>query len=539
MNQSKDIQDDRKDKKNKESKKNESIEQQIINNVSEEKKSKITNLPKNDKTIIKALYEGERGDTYLLIRCLKDRYVYDNSYGQWYYWNDHYWRKDELNHICTMIDEVIDSYGDQQSYEKTAQQVAVSSGNDDESEDHLKKSKKLQKRIDELRTLKRAETIVKRSRMGKDSLCITGNQWDKKPMVVGCRNGCVHLDAEKEKDLFQSGNPKDYICTISPTVWNGIDEKRDLFEKFIFEMYSGDDEVIKFIQRLLGYGICGLVTEHIFPVFYGQNGRNGKSTLFEILKYVVGSLAYKAPSNFLMDAKFKNQSSGPDSVTMGMRGKRYIWFSETNENERFDIAKLKEFVGGDTISARPPYGKTQIEFNLNALMMILLNRRPKVPAGDDALWRRLILINHKNSFIDNPDPKKPWEFKADKFLFEKLKKQSSGILAWIVEGFFAYQEYGLMIPQQIIQSTQEYRRNEDIFGHFVEEQCVVGNDFRESPKKLYERYKKWCLDVGHKPMAKNRVYNDLKQRFGERKKVEGFYYFYGLVLIDEMDCSNV
>ena len=82
-----------------------------------------------------------------------------------------------------------------------------------------------------------------------------------------------------------------------------------------------------------------------------------------------------------MDNKFKGSGTGPDAVTMGMQGKRLVWFSETNKNERLDVAKLKEFSGGDTLSAKAPYARRQTEFCLSALLCSLTNKVPIVPSG--------------------------------------------------------------------------------------------------------------------------------------------------------------
>lgn len=507
------------------------IEQQITDHVTEEKK-KITKIPKGDDFVLKALYEDEDGDALLLIRCLKNRYLYDHIMCVWYYWNDHYWRKDRLDHIVTMVKEVIQQYGEQMNLEKMLYQIADKEERFKDASKHKKHAENLQKRIQKLRTLARKKIIINLAKSGVDGLGITGQGWDNKPMLLGCKNTCFDL----ETGDCHPGNPDDYLRLISPIKWVSNDAPRDIWEKYLLQMYSNDQEMVDYIQRLLGYGITGLNTEHVFPIFWGSKGRNGKSTLFEILKYVLGNLAYKAPANFIMDRQMQGSSSGPDSVTMGMMGKRIIWFSETNENERLDVAKLKEFSGGDTLSARAPYAKEQIEFELVSLLITLTNKVPRVPHNDPALWSRIHLIPHENSFLDNPDPKDPTQFKVDKTLQKKLKKQAPGILMWLIEGSLLWQAHGLNPPKKILLSTKKYQESQDIFGHFIKECCMVGGvTFREQPKKIYERYKEWCKESGHKAMAKNRVFLEVTERFGEKKKTDGLYYFNGITLANGFD----
>lgn len=505
-------------------------EAQVVPNT-DKQIEKVSKLPRNNKTVLKALYEDEDGDAYLLIKLLKDRYVFDHINGEWYYWNDHYWRLDKLGHVINLIKEVIQLYGDQDVYETLAYQKAKKESNTEKFNKHLENSKALKARINALRALKRKERVLKLAKFGLNSLGVTGEDWDKKPMLLACKNGCFDL----ETGNFQDGQPSDFIKLYAPVEFTGRDAKRNLWEKYLWGVHE-DQDIIDYLQRLFGYAITGLNTEHIFPIFWGSKARNGKSTLFEVLKYILGSLAYKVPSSFILENKYKGSGTGPDAVTMGMQGKRLVWLSETNKNERLDVAKLKEFSGGDTISAKAPYARRQTEFTLSALLASLTNKVPIVPADDPGLWHRIHLIPHHNSFIDNPDPDNPHERKADKNLFKKLISQAPGILMWLVEGCLLWQEFGLMPPDKIIFATSEYQESQDIFGHFIKECCMTGDkEFKASLKEIYTVYKNWCDEVGHKPMAKNKVRQDIEERFGDQKKINGVYYYKGVHIRDSLD----
>lgn len=506
------------------------IEQQIIENV--EKNIKVLKLPRDNKTVIKALYQDEDGDAYLLIKCLKDRYVYDHVSQDWYYWNEHYWRLDKINHVITLVKEVIQLYGDQDIFETLTYQAAAKKEDTEEYNKHLDRSKALKKRIEALRALKRKERILKLARAGLNSLGMTGEDWDKKPMILACKNGCFDLKTGE----FGAGIPSDYVTLVSPIKFEGEDAPRDKWEKYLFQVHDSDQEMVDYLQRLFGYAITGTNEEHVFPIFWGSKARNGKSTLMEILKYVVGDLAYKIPANFIMDNRLKGTGTGPDAVTIGMKNKRIVWFSETNKNERLDVARLKEFSGGDTISAKAPYAKRQQQFELYCLIISLTNKVPMVPADDPGLWHRIHLIPHVNSFLDNPDPENEHEFLADKDLSKKLKKQAPGILMWLIEGCLLWQEFGLMPPDKVRFATKEYQESQDIFGHFLKECCMVGESaMKETLKDIYNKYKAWCDEVGHKPMAKNKVKTDMEERFGKPKKNSGIYYYKKIHLLNSLD----
>ncbi|MCP3944963.1 MAG: hypothetical protein GY710_26275 [Desulfobacteraceae bacterium] len=506
------------------------LEQKMLEKVTAEKEKIVTNMPKNNKDVVRALYQNEDGDAYLLTDIFYGKYLYDHAARRWYYWNDHYWREDKLNHAPILIQEIIKLYGSQSLYEKFKAQELEKAGDTDKAKNHKTRALALTKRIEQLQTLKRKRSILSLAVCGKNSLGDTGEDWDTQAMLLGCKNGTLDLETGEH----YPGNPEDHIKTIAPINWEGIDAPCPTWEKFLLDIMGQDQEVVDYLQRLFGYGVTGLTTEHIYPIFWGKKGRNGKSTMLETLKYVLGSMAYKAPTRFFMQQSQSKGVGAPDAELMAFRGARLVWGAETNDGDRLDAARLKELVGGDTISARPPYGKRQIEFKPTHLLLLLTNKLPKVPANDKALWRRIHLIQFKHSFLLNPDPNNRYELPVDKDLPDKLQKEAPGILAWLVQGCLAWQKSGLLPPKSVNDATKDYQVDEDVLGHFITECCALGDAekaiYRVNTKVFYERYKEWCADAGHHPMARKRFLDDMKERFKTVKN--NTIYFVGVALIN-------
>jgi putative DNA primase/helicase len=486
----------------------------------------IIKLPKHSETILKALRENEDGDAYLFIKTFKDRYCYDHAADQWYYWNDHYWRLDKIDHTVRLVRQIVDMYTDQKIYEVLSAQKAEKDGDNKKAVQHKSIAKLLDDRIQSLGTMKRKNNIIKLARSGVGSLGITGEEWDQQPYLLPCKNGVVDLRTGE----FGPGRPGDYLKTECPTKFESLDTPCPQWETFMLSVFGGRADMAAYMRRLLGYSIAGLTTEHIYPILWGADGRNGKGTMIEIVKHVLGGLAYKAPQGFLLQQGHQNNSSGPDANIMALRGARLVWCSETNEGDRLDTAKLKELVGGDTLSARPPYGRRQVEFRPTHTLFHLLNQRPRVPANDPALWKRVHLIPFEFTFIEEPDPKKPNQMKADKDLPDKLKTEASGILAWLVRGHIEWSEFGLLPPKSVCDATDNYRCDEDIIGHFIVECCITGDEgYRVTPKDLYAAYRKWCEEVGHNALAKKRFIDNMKDRFKIVKNDVIFFYGVGLL----------
>ncbi len=480
------------------------------------------------QTVKNALSANEDGDAHLLIELCRGKYRFDlfedPRFG-WYYWNDHFWRQDVKNEFYRSILDVVEIYEEFRRRQEWLIQK-IESGSEpnlsDEEKDKKREEakywkKKVKERTEKLQTLNRKNNVARLSAMGLDSLGFVGDLWDTDPWLLGCRNGVLNLKTGE----FRNGRPEDNIKTVSPVKYDP-EATCPAWEKFIYEVFDGDQETVNFIQRLFGYAITGLRTEHVFPIFWGERGRNGKSTLFETLKSILGEMAYKVNSEVLMQ-QHTSSADGPSAAMMKFKGARLAWASETNKKDTLNAAQIKAMSGGDTISARNPHGRKMLDFIPTHLLCILVNPRPRVDAEDDALWRRVLLIEMALSFVSNPDPKKPWERLKDPDLLEKLEKEFPGILRWLVEGCYFWQQEGLNPPESMMAATEKYRNEEDLFGNFLKDRCevdVTNKEYRTKPKDLYVAYKEWCLEGGYKPLNQKHFNESARMKFGETVRVK-------------------
>ena len=483
----------------------------------EKKKVELTS-----KEILKAVHDNEDGDARLFIKLHKGQYCFDHASATWNVFKRHSWAEDELEETTAAIEEIINVYAKEAERQSWLRMKAAKIPDPDTAADHKKKENDLFKRIKILQTTNRKKNILQLARAGRNSLGITGKEWDVNPMLLGCLNGVLDL----KTGTFRAGKPEDFIKTIAPTEWKFINEPAPTWDKFSNEIFDDDSELVNYDNRLLGYGITGLNREHIGPFLVGS-GRNGKGTLLEIVKHVLGDLAYKTESELLLDQKFAKSSGSPNSGIMALRGKRIVWASETSEGRRLNTGKLKELVGGDTLNARAVYGKRHVEFSPTHLLLLITNNKPHAPANDYALWQRIHLIPFNLSFVDNPT--KSNERQVDKQLSEKLMAEASGILAWLVRGCLEYQRQGLNPPEIVRAATEEYRKDEDIIGHFIDDRCVISVNATVRAGDLYQAYKTWCDDMGHRALSGVRFGKELKTRFDSQKGRNTHYLGIGLI----------
>lgn len=453
--------------------------------------------------------DGEVGDARLFIRIFKNKYCYDHAAGQWQRYIDHYWHHDELNHVLKDLDALIDIYSKQASGQGWKKVKATRDGSETAAKQAAAIENIFLKKISLLQKRAYRRDIIEFSAAGDGSLGITGREWDSNPYLIACPNGVVDLNTGG----FRDGRPEDYIKTPCPTPWKSLNEPAPEWEKFLKETFDGDKKLIEYNQRLMGYSSSGLREERVTPICFGI-GWNGKGTQFEVLGHTLGELAGPVPAELLVkEGKNNTKSAGaPSPEIMMLRGKRLVWASETNQGGRIDSGKLKWLSGGDTMVGRDPYGKRMVHFPPTHTLFLMTNYKPKANSDDFALWGRIHLIPFELSFVDNPAPGTN-QRQRDKHLLEKLKKEASGILAWIVRGHFAWKKEGLNPPAKVLSATEEYRQEQDSVRGFIAANCIIGPDAQVKAGDFQKAYKVWCEESGIRPEWGNTVGQRMAERF--------------------------
>ena len=486
------------------------------------------------KDILAALYAKEDGDAWLFRELHKDTLCFDHAAGLWYTWAGHYWELDKIGQVTAAIDEVINKYAEEASRCAAKSLEATKAGESESRKRHDKAEKDFKDRIAQLQHWYRKGNVLKLSAVGKGSLGITGEEWDLNPWLLGCPNGTLNL----KNGEFTEGRPSDFIKTICPTEWEGIDTPAPIWERFLFEIFNKNADLVAYIQRLFGFGLTGLTTEHVFPIFWGQ-GRNGKTTMLEALANVMGQLVGPIQAEMLLDQGRLRSSAGPSADLMALRGRRIAWGNETDEGRRLNAGKLKSLTGGDSITARPPFGKREITFKPTHTLLLLTNHKPRIAGDEYALWKRLHLVPFPLSFVPDPDPALPNERLVDTRLPQKLEAEAPGILAWLVRGCLEWQKQGLNPPDAVKAATDEYRSEEDVLGIFLDECCDFSPTATVRAGVLHAEYKRWCEKNGYYPMSMKTFGQRMGARFDKSSgKSRVFYRGLSIKVDDEFDSSD-
>jgi putative DNA primase/helicase len=90
-----------------------------------------------------------------------------------------------------------------------------------------------------------------------------------------------------------------------------------------------------------------------------------------------------------------------------------------------------------------------------------------------------------------------------------------GVLQWAIRGCLAWQEQGLNVPECLKQATAEYRREQNVLGHFVEDELIPHDDLKTPCGQMYTHYKEWADKNGEYQMTATEFKERMEQRYGE------------------------
>jgi putative DNA primase/helicase len=369
-----------------------------------------------------------------------------------------------------------------------------------------------------------------------DPLAILGDEIDKRPLLLPCANGVIDLETGE----LRPGDPADLLVRAIPIEYLGIDCVNDDWEKFIAEIHQDDPQIIPFVRRLLGYCLTGLTTEHFIACFLGE-GANGKGTLFEVLREVMGELAWAIEPEMLLEQKNAKSSAGPSPDIISLHGRRLVIASETDQNRKISPAKTKRLTGGDTLTGRSPHDKYEINFQPSHKIVLYTNHPPRGLASDFGMLRRLIYIWYPLRFVDDVqahqqrDPQNAHLYRPkDGTLKARLLANPSGILAWLVRGELERQKLGgLKPPAAILAAAEAIRRDEDHLERFVDDRCTrPGPEHWIAFKFFFEQFAHWFsenVDEDKRYIPSKKAIGDQLRRKGYRvEAIGGSARVYGL-----------
>ncbi len=419
-----------------------------------------------------------------------ERFVYRHGedvrfcypWGKWLVWTGKRWERDESGRVFKLAkDTVRGIYGEAAAAEDEDRRKALAkhaAGSESEAK------------------------IRAMLELAKSEVPASPDDLDAAPWLLNAPNGTVDLRTgelreHRREDLITKMAGAEYRPGTEAPTWAA----------FLERALPGED-LQGFVRRAAGYSATGDTSEQCMLINHGS-GANGKSTFHEALAAALGDYAMRTPTEMLMS---KRGGGVPNDVAR-LKGARFVSASETEEGRRLAESLIKDLTGQDTISARFMRGEF-FDFRPTHKLWLSTNHKPEIRGTDNAIWRRIRLV--------------PWAVsippaEQDRKLPEKLRAESAGVLAWIVDGCLEWRRGGLQAPDEVRRATGAYRSEMDVIGAFLRDECEIGRDFKATLKAVYARYEEWCEEGGERAESKRKFNARLTERgqFADRRSGPG------------------
>jgi putative DNA primase/helicase len=412
------------------------------------------------------------------------------AWGRWLVWDGARWRFDDTLHAFDMV-------------RRTCREASAECND---------KSPKVAPSLASAKTVAAVERLAKSDRR----IAATIEQWDADPWLLNTPSGVV--------DLLRSGKvrparPADYMTKVTAIAPGGDCPQ---WLAFLDHIFDDNQDLVSYVQRVLGYGLTGLTREHALFFGYGT-GANGKGVLLSTTAGILGDYHRTAPIETFTAS---NSDRHPTDLA-GLRGARLVSASETEEGRLWAESRIKQLTGGDMISAR--FMRQDFFDFLPAFKLFITgNHKPSLRSVDEAIRRRFHLIPFS---VTIPAEERDPDLKV------KLEAEWPGILAWLVRGCLSWQASGLQPPRAVQEATAAYLEAEDAIAAWIEERCEVDPQAWCSLSMLFGSWFQWANAASETAGSQKKLTQKLESRGFTIKNTKHARGISGIrVITDEPPC---
>lgn len=466
-------------------------------NIENESKPKYVRLYSFDDT----------GNAERMSDMFHERIRFHYTDGKWMLYHKNKWVYDNSGFIFKLVDKSLEAIEKEKDY-----YIQKDKENNDENQTLFKAWEKHYKKSRNHNTKTALEKEV------QHYVPITPNNLDRHKMLLNTPTGVIDLNDFS----VRKATPQDYF-TKSVNANFDKSAKCPLWDKFLERIFDGDKDLIRYVQKVIGYSLTGSTAEQCAFFLYGT-GRNGKSTFLDVIRELFGDYARNIQPETIM---IKN-NNGINSDIARLKGARLVTTVEPNEGLRLNEGLLKQLTGGDIITARKLYAE-EFEFKAEFKLFMATNHKPIIRGTDLGIWRRVHMIPFTVVIPEN---------EVDRQLTEKLMQELDGIFVWALRGLAMYNREGLKMPYAVQKAVDEYKKEMDVVSRFLDE-CTE-KTFAKSVKAsdLYKIYLQWCdLNTEYK-MSNTNFGKEMIQKYEKIRKTDGWYYI-GIELHDELKPYSV
>jgi P4 family phage/plasmid primase-like protien len=338
--------------------------------------------------------------------------------------------------------------------------------------------------------------VLSVSELAKARVAVADEKWDADPDILVCANGALRLSTRElephSRDHYATARvPYDYAPDAVPEVW----EQRVMGELIAQNLGV---ETVDFIQEFAGYALTPDTSHEIALWFTGKHG-GGRSTILAGLGAMLGPRAGILSLSDLDRSGF---------ALTNLPGKTLVTATEQPSTFLRGGGVLNAIISGEPIQIDLKF-RDPIEITPRCKIAWAMNELPRVGSPDDGLFRRVRVLSIPEIPEEDRDPA----------VKEEVKASGAAILNWALDGLDRLHERGrFTTPEKVRTATDEFKEDNDVVALFIEEKCDVGLEYWESSSLLYDEYKEWSIENGHKPHSSTSIAREWRRLGFEKKR---------------------
>lgn len=310
-------------------------------------------------------------------------------------------------------------------------------------------------------------------------------------------NGTLELDTGN----FREHNPGDY-CSVQAEYPYNPGATCPAWEKFIADVTGDDPKTMELLQFIPAYALFQDCPHEKIFVLTGSGG-NGKSRYLKILQDLFGekNCSHVTPRGLL--DKFQRILLKDSIINLAGEIK-----SDVSDAEEY----MKQIASGETQSACYK-SKDYVNFTPRAKLVYACNGQLASGDTSDGLARRLIIIDFKMSFVDNPDPNDRYQRQKNINILDDLETelQSGGIFNWVYSGYKLLKAVGYFTEtNDQSQLMEDFKQASNPVRVFWEDRFEELSPSEISYDQAYADYTEWCTETGNKPYNSQKFHMELK-----------------------------
>lgn len=318
-------------------------------------------------------------------------------------------------------------------------------------------------------------------------------------------NGLLDLKSNKLEDFTTSYIAKNKISyAYNPAAYS------EVMDKTLNKICCNDKNLRSLMEEMLGYTL--LRRNELGKAFIlAGSGSNGKSTLLDVLKKMLGKENVSSIGLDELGQRFK---------TADLYGKLANIGDDISNIYIQDNSTFKKLVTGETVNVERK-GKDPFDFNNYSKLIFSANEIPRINDTSNGLMRRLVIVPFNAKFSKHDKDFDP--FIKDKLMTNEAMEY---LLKIAIEGLKrVLNNRGFTEVDSVVEQLHEYEKVNNPVVAFLDDNNIEN----EHTKDIYLRYSTWCVECKLKALSSIQFSREVckhgfktKTRRNEGKRIQIF-----------------